>query len=204
MLDIIGFRFNLVAALPIQPNQVLYDHTNPQPQITSRMPVLPTAAQYEICRGTDSRDYMINMAALIPRDPLAVTPLEATRPIRPEFVDSVPGQAGEELRNSLSSNIERVTHMLETQEDSITTCAELSAFLHYHGVCIRHEGMIYNLTSMEWLKNLLYVDMLGRTAKCILWKNLRCLVYGEKREIDENVYSSEDKQASMIENYSKE
>ena len=43
------------------------------------MPSLPHAAEYEVWHGVDDRDYLINTAALLPRDPLANTQLEARR-----------------------------------------------------------------------------------------------------------------------------
>lgn len=173
LLDIAGFRFNIVSALPIQGTRCVYDHTNPRPQFTSRMSSLPTSAVFEVWHGVDNRDYLINTAGLLPRDPLAVTQLESTRPLRPETADRVKGQSQEELRHSLLGLAESITHELEESEDSISTCSELHAILHNRGMSVRHEGLIYNTTTKMWLKDLLYLDMLARTAKCILWKNLR-------------------------------
>lgn len=70
-----------------------------------------------------------------------------------------------------------------------TNSPELSAFLHARGVSIRHIGLLYNLTSKQWLKDLLYVEMFARAGKCILWKNLRCLIYNDKLEFDANVHT---------------
>lgn len=108
-----------------------------------------------------------------PRDPIASTQLEATRNIRPEVADELGGLAGEDLSQGLVGLIETATRELEDCEDSLCTCAELNAVLHSHGISVRHEGMLYKATTKMWLKDLLYVDMLARTAKCILWKNFR-------------------------------
>ena len=137
------------------------------------MPALPRAAEYEVWHGVDGRDYLINTSALLPRDPIASTQLEATRNLRPEVADELGGLAGEDLSQGLVGLIEAATRELEDCEDSLCTCAELNAFLHSHGISVRHEGMLYKATTKMWLKDLLYVDMLARTAKCILWKNFR-------------------------------
>ena len=89
------------------------------------------------------------------------------------MADELGGLAGEDLSQGLVGLIETATRELEDCEDSLCTCAELNAFLHSHGISVRHEGMLYKATTKMWLKDLLYVDMLARTAKCILWKNFR-------------------------------
>lgn len=113
LLDIAGFRFNIVSALPIHGTRCAYDHTNPRPQFTSRMPSLPNSAVFEVWHGVDNRDYLINTSGLLPRDPLAVTQLESTRPLRPETVDRVTGQSPEEIRHTLVGLAESITRELE-------------------------------------------------------------------------------------------
>ena len=33
------------------------------------------------------------------------------------------------------------------------------------------------------------MEMFARAGKCILWKNLRCLIYNDKLEFDANVHT---------------
>ena len=64
--------------------------------------------------------------------------------------------------------------------------------------------MIYAQTTKQWLKDLIYIEMLARTGKCILWKNLRCVIYNDKMEFDANVKShAENGKASVDQNYRK-
>lgn len=65
---------------------------------------------------------------------------------------------------------------MRTQSVHVLNCMQ---YFIKGGMSMRHEGLIYNTTTKMWLKDLVYLDMLARTAKCILWKNLRyhcCMV----------------------------
>ena len=191
LLDIAGFRFNIVSALPIQNSSALYNQENPSPQVTSRLPRLNDTAQYTVWRGDDHRNYMIGCTELLPSDPLS-TPLYDYQPaIRYEVADDLIGHSASEIQSALLSQIESVCQELEQLEDPPCCSAELSVFLHSRGVSVRHLGLMYNCATQEWLRQLLYVDMLARTIKNIFWKHLRCLIYQEKPQADATLIESQ-------------
>lgn len=189
LLDMCGFRFSVVSALPIQGDTYVYNETTPSSQLTHRMPCLNTTAEYEVWKGDDHRDYMLSCKKIMVDDPMVLSSADLPRNVRPEVVDDNFGKSSEELKAELQRVLADVCMELETMEYPPTNSPELSTFLHTRGVSIRHIGMLYNLTSKQWLKDLLYVEMFARAGKCILWKNLRCLIYNDKAEFDANVRS---------------
>ena len=189
LVDMCGFRFSIVSALPIHGDTYVYNESTPSSQLTHRMPCLNTTAEYEVWKGDDRRDYLLSCKKLLVDDPMVLSSADFPRNVRPEVVDDNFGKGPEELKAELQHVLSDVCAELETMEYPPTNSPELSTFLHAHGVSIRHIGTLYNLTSKQWLKDLLYVEMFARAGKCILWKNLRCLVYNDKLEFDANVHN---------------
>lgn len=201
LLDIAGFRFNIVSALPIQNSSSLYSQENPSPQVTSRLPQLNKAAQYSVWRGDDHRNYMIGCTELLPSDPLSAPLFDYQPAIRYEVADDLMGRSASEIQSALLSQIESVCQELEQLEDPPCCSAELSVFLHARGVSIRHLGLMYNCATQEWLRQLLYVDMLARTIKNIFWKHLRCLIYQEKPQADVTLTDSQSNPSSFAQHF---
>ena len=113
LLDIAGFRFNIVSALPIQNSSSLYSQENPSPQVTSRLPQLNKAAQYSVWRGDDHRNYMIGCTELLPSDPLSAPLFDYQPAIRYEVADDLMGRSAAEIQSALLSQIESVCQELE-------------------------------------------------------------------------------------------
>ena len=189
LVDMCGFRFLIVSALPVRGDTYVYNETTPSAQLTHRMPCLNSTAEYEVWKGDDHRDYLLSCKKLLVDDPMVLSAADFPRNVRPEVVDDNFGKDAAELRAELQRVIGDVCAELEAMEYPPTNSPELSAFLHARGVSIRHIGLLYNLTSKQWLKDLLYVEMFARAGKCILWKNLRCLIYNDKLEFDANVHT---------------
>lgn len=201
LLDIAGFRFNIVSALPIQNSSSLYNQENPSPQVTSRLPQLNEAAQYAVWRGDDHRNYMIGCTELLPSDPLSAPLYDYQPAIRYEVADELMGRSASEIQSALLSQIESVCQELEQLEDPPCCSAELSIFLHGRGVSMRHLGLMYNCATQEWLRQLLYVDMLARTIKNIFWKHLRCLIYQEKPQADVTLAESQSSPSAFAQHF---
>ena len=204
LIDICGFRFSVVSALPIRGESYIYNETTPAAQLTHRMPCLNPTAGYEVWKGVDNRDYIVSCKDLLAEDPLVLTPEDQPRCVRYEIADEYFGHSREQLGTELQRIVREVCTELETMEYPPASSPELSVFLHKRGVSIRHIGMIYAQTTKQWLKDLIYIEMLARTGKCILWKNLRCVIYNDKMEFDANVKShAENGKASVDQNYRK-
>lgn len=190
-VDIAGFRFNIVSALPIQQNQRYSNQTNPHPLVKKLMPSLQEKAKYEVWHGEDNRDYMICCSDLLPSDPFAGNGSTSSQTVRPEVADVLSGKNGDEGVEALTALYQNVVHELEMMEDPPCNSPELTAFLHRRGVSIRHIGILYQMVNAPWLANLLFIEMIARTAKCLLWKNQRCVVYERIPEL-ENLSSVEE------------
>lgn len=161
------------------------------------MPALPIRAEYEVWKGDDNRDYMIKCTGLLPSDSYVNVNNDYPRNVRPEIADKVSGKSNEEIASFISALCKEVVTELENMEDPPCNSAELTAFLHRRGVSIRHMGLMYVLTTSTWLRKLLYIEMIARAAKCILWKNLRCIIYNEKTEMENRVKSGADKKEAL-------
>ena len=189
LLEIAGFRFTIVSALPLQNDACKWNTENPSPLVTELFPTLSSNAEYEIWHGDDNRDYMINCTGLLPIDPFTLSETEMTRTLRPEIADQVMNLTDSEKKEFIENLCLQVTQELELMDDPPTNSPELVAFLHARGISIRHISIIYLNATSAWLKNLIYVEMVARTIKCSLWKNLRCIVYNSLEELNASLQS---------------
>ena len=183
MVDIAGYRFNVVSALPIQNDSSVMNQTNSMQMVKELMPNLPVRAAYEVWKGEDQRDYILNCTGFLPADPFISKDSILPRTLRPEIADRVSGKSTDEIADYIYTLCHEVTQELESMEDPPCNSPELTVFLHRQGVSIRHIGLIYLNATREWLRNLLYIEMFARSAKCILYKNLRVVAYKERADM---------------------
>ena len=199
LVDIFGFRFNVVSALPIQNDHNMMNQ--PEQLIHKLMPNLPSRASYEVWKGEDKRDYILNCTGFLSADPYANNDYAFPRTVRPEIADHVSGKSTDEISDFIFTLCRQVTQELESMEDPPCNSPELTAFLHRQGVSIRHIGIIYLSATTEWLRNLIYVEMIARSCKCILYKNLRLTVYQERAALKANIQAASNKTMSLNINY---